>query len=88
MGKAKPMTKMKMENLNVGKFVLVLAIPISIFYFFIFNRNAPDHVFYLIVNVLASCGAATITASLVVFAIGIIYEVFKICRPLLNWLFK
>jgi hypothetical protein len=82
------MTKINLENLNVRKFVLVLAIPFTVFYFVIFNRDAPDHVFYLFVNLVASPLAAVITAFLLGLAIGIAYEVLKFCRPFFEWLFK
>jgi hypothetical protein len=82
------MTNLKMENLNVGKFVLVLSIPLTVFYFIVINRDAPDHIFYLFVNLLASPLAAVLSAWLVGMAIAIIYEVLKLCRPFFEWLFK
>jgi len=78
-----------MNNLNVGKFVLVLAVPLTIYFFIIFTRNSPpDHIFYFIVYLLASPLAAVITALLVALAVGIIYEITKIIRPFFEWLFK
>jgi hypothetical protein len=77
-----------MENLNVRKFVLVLSIPLTVFYFIVINRDAPDSIFYLLVNLLASPLAAVLSAWLVGMVIAIIYEVLKLCRPLFEWLFK
>jgi hypothetical protein len=88
MGKAKLMTKIKIENLNAGKFVLVLSIPLAVFYFFGFNRNAPDHIFYLIVNILGSAFLAIFTVVFLGMVLGIIYEIIKLCRPFFEWLFK
>ena len=82
------MTKMKIENLNAGKFVLVLSMPLAIFYFFVISRSAQDHIFYLIVNLLASALLAILTAWFIGMAMAIIYEVLKLCRPFFEWLFK
>ena len=88
MGKAKLMTSIKMENLNVGKFVLVLSIPLTFLYFFLFKPSMPDHPFYLAVILLASPMAAVFTAWCIGIVLGLIYEILKLCRPFFEWLFK
>jgi hypothetical protein len=88
MGEAKLMTNIKIENLNVKKFVLVLSIPLTIFYIFLLNPSLPDHPFYLVVSLLSSPVAAIFTAWCIGMAMAIIYEVLKLCRPFFEWLFK
>jgi hypothetical protein len=87
-GEAKLMTNIKMENLNVGKFVFVLSIPLTFLYFFLFKPSLPDHPFYLVVILLSSPLAAMLTAWFIGMAMAIIYEILKLCRPFFEWLFK
>jgi hypothetical protein len=82
------MTNIKIENLNVKKFVLVLSVPLTIFYFIVLKSSLPDHPFYLVVNLLSSPLAAIFTAWCIGMALAIIYEVLRLCRPFFEWLFK
>lgn len=88
MGEATPMTNLKMENLNVKKFVLLLTLPLTIVYFILLQNRMSKNDFNLILSLLSSPLMGVITAWLFAFVLGVIYEVLKLCRPLLNWLFK
>jgi hypothetical protein len=83
-----PMTNLRMENLNVKKFVLLLTLPLTIVYFILLQNRMSKNDFNLVLSLLSSPLMGVITAWLLAFVLGIIYEALKLCRPLLNWLFK
>jgi hypothetical protein len=87
-GEAIPVTNLKMENLNVKKFVLLLTLPLTIVYFILLQNRMSKNDFNLVLSLLSSPLMGVITAWLLAFVLGIFYEALKLCRPLLNWLFK
>jgi hypothetical protein len=75
---------MKMENLNVKKAILLIA-AFSALIFFIIGVKIGNGV---LLSLIFSLTIAIPFAWVLGLVLAVIYEILKLCRPILDWLFR